>query len=123
MGRLVKAKIDEIAKLRLEGYTQKEVAQRLHLHPRTVRKYDPLHQERLQERSVEDRLSALEEAIRTSWDWIGLLHMTMLLSDLGDILVHQEYECPRCRGKLGYDDDEETYVCNECGHKFSNPCD
>lgn len=44
MGRLVKTKIDQIAKLRQEGYTQKEVAQRLHVHPRTIRKYDPLHQ-------------------------------------------------------------------------------
>jgi len=42
MGRLTKAKIDEIAKLREKGYTQKEVAQRAGVHVRTVRKYDPL---------------------------------------------------------------------------------
>ncbi len=45
MGRLAKTKVDEIAKLREDGYTQKEIAERLHVHPRTVRKYDPSHQE------------------------------------------------------------------------------
>ena len=45
MGRLTKATTDEIERLRKEGYTQKEVAERLKVHPRTVRKYDPLRQE------------------------------------------------------------------------------
>lgn len=42
MGRLTKAKIDEIGKLRGQGYTQKETAEKAKVHLRTVRKYDPL---------------------------------------------------------------------------------
>jgi len=42
MGRLTKAKTDEIGKLRKEGYTQKETAEKVGVHIRTVRKYDPL---------------------------------------------------------------------------------
>ncbi len=56
MGRLAKAKIDEIEKLRKEGYTQKEVAEKVRVHPRTIRKYDPLHQQRSEDRLVEKRL-------------------------------------------------------------------
>lgn len=121
MGRLAKAKIDEIAKLREEGYTQKEIAERLHLHPRTVRKYDPSHEikQRGQRLSTEDRLAALEEAVRNSWDLIELLHCVMLRSDeLGHMLEKTTYPCPRCNGKLRYVDQEATYVCSNCGHKF-----
>lgn len=46
MGRLTKAKIDEIAKLRQEGYTQKETAEKVKVHLRTVRKYDPLREQK-----------------------------------------------------------------------------
>jgi len=42
MGKLTKAKIDEITRLRQEGYTQKEIAKKAKVHLRTVRKYDPL---------------------------------------------------------------------------------
>ena len=46
MGRLIKAKIDEIARLRKQGYTQKETAEKLNVHIRTVRKYDPLREKK-----------------------------------------------------------------------------
>ena len=46
MGRLTKAKIDEIAKLRQQGYTQKETGEKVEVHLRTVRKYDPLREQR-----------------------------------------------------------------------------
>jgi len=46
MGRLTKKKIDEIAKLRQEGYTQKETAEKMKVHLRTVRKYDPLREQK-----------------------------------------------------------------------------
>jgi len=119
MGRLAKAQIDEIAKLRKEGYTQKEIAERLHVHPRTVRKYDPLRQERSEERSVENRLSVLEEAIRVCWDYIDLLYWAVLRSAIGECLEKEMYLCPRCNGKLIYDEDKVTYICKKCGHKFS----
>lgn len=44
MGRLTKSKIDEIAKLREQGYTQKETAEKAGVHLRTVHKYDPLRE-------------------------------------------------------------------------------
>ncbi len=40
MGRLTKAKTDQIARLRKAGYTQQETAQKTGVHIRTVRKYD-----------------------------------------------------------------------------------
>jgi len=119
MGRLTKAQIDEIAKLRKEEYTQKEIAERLHVHPRTVRKYDPLRQQRSEERSVENRLSVLEEAIRVCWDYIDLLYVAVLRSAIGECLETETYVCPRCKGKLIYDEDKVTYICKKCGHKFS----
>ncbi len=120
MGRLAKAQIDEIAKLRKEGYTQKEIAERLHVHPRTVRKYDPSHEIRQRgQRSTEDRLAALEEGVRSSWDLLELLHCTMLRSDkLRHSLEETTYPCPRCDGKLKYDEQEATYVCGDCKHKL-----
>jgi len=44
MGRLTKSKTDEIRKLREQGYTQKETAEKAGVHLRTVRKYDPLRE-------------------------------------------------------------------------------
>lgn len=46
MGRLTKAKIDEIARLRQEGYTQKEIVEKAKVHLGTVRKYDPLRSQK-----------------------------------------------------------------------------
>ena len=98
MGRLIKAKIDEIAKLRKEEYTQKETAEKVGVHPRTVRKYDPLRQDRAEKRSVENRLSVLEEAIRVCWDYIDLLYWVIVRSPIGDSLETKTYVCPRCQG-------------------------
>ncbi len=41
MGRLSKNQTDQVAKLRKEGYLQKEIGQKLGINIRTVRKYDP----------------------------------------------------------------------------------
>ena len=120
MGRLAKSQVDEIAKLREGGYTQKEIAERLHVHPRTVRKYDPSHEtKQRRQRSTEDRLAALEEGLRTSWDLLELLHCAMIRSnELQHMLEKTTYRCLRCDGKLKYVDQEATYVCSNCGHKF-----
>lgn len=120
MGRLAKAQIDEIAKLRKEGYTQKEIAEKLHVHPRTVRKYDPSHEIRQRgQRSTEDRIAALEEGVRSSWDLLDLLHCAMLRFDeFRHILEETTFPCPRCGGKLKYVDQEGTYICGDCKCKF-----
>ena len=61
MGRLTKAKIDEIIKLRKQGYTQEETAEKAKVHLRTVRKYDSL---RVQKpvRPATEQVEELEEA-------------------------------------------------------------
>ena len=61
MGRLTKAKIDAISKLREQGYTQKETAEKVGVHLRTVRKYDPLSEQK-PVRSTSEQLKELEEA-------------------------------------------------------------
>ena len=120
MGRLTKAKVNEIAKLRQLGYTQKETAEKAKVHLRTVRKYDPLHESRAGgQLSVEDRLVALEEAVRTSWDYIYLLECAMCrLEPLCHKLEKETYPCPRCGGKLRFEDEESTYVCHDCKLKM-----
>jgi hypothetical protein len=71
MGRLTKAKIDEISKLRKERYTQKETAERVKVHLRTVRKYDPLKEKPV--RLTREQAKGLEEAI-SELAAKGLLH-------------------------------------------------
>jgi len=61
MGRLTKAKMDEIRKLREQGYTQKETAEKVKVHLRTVRKYDPLREQRPIS-PTPDQVRELEEA-------------------------------------------------------------
>jgi len=60
MGRLTKAKVDEIRKLRQEGYTQKETAEKAKVHLRTVRKYDPLKEKPV--RPTREQVKELQEA-------------------------------------------------------------
>jgi lipase chaperone LimK len=62
MGKLTKTKIDEIARLRQEGYTQKEIAQKAKVHLRTVRKYDPLRTQK--PRITPEQVKETEESCR-----------------------------------------------------------
>ena len=71
MGRLTKAKIDAISKLRQQGYTQKETAEKVEVHLRTVRKYDPLKEKPV--KPTRERVKELEEAI-SELVAEGLLH-------------------------------------------------
>lgn len=63
MGKLTKAKIDEITGLRQEGYTQKEIAEKAKVHLRTVRKYDPLRAQK-PARTTPEQLKEIEESCR-----------------------------------------------------------
>jgi len=63
MGRLTKAKIDEVVKLRQQGYTQTETAEKVKVHLRTVRKYDPLREQR-PVRATPEQVKETEEACR-----------------------------------------------------------
>jgi transcriptional regulator with XRE-family HTH domain len=62
MGKLTKAKIDEITRLRQQGYTQREVAEKAKVHLRTVRKYDPLRTQK--PRLTPEQLKKTEESCR-----------------------------------------------------------
>lgn len=63
MGRLRKAKIDEIIRLRNDGYTQQETAERAGGNLKTVRKYDPLKQPKHVAPPLEERVRCLEHFI------------------------------------------------------------
>ena len=63
MGRLTKTKVDEIVKLRKQNYTQKEAAEKLGIHVRTVRKYDPLREQKSGS-STTEQVKELEEDLR-----------------------------------------------------------
>ena len=130
MGRLTKKKLDAIQKSRVEGYTQKETAERVGVDIKTVKKYDPLRRER-QEVSMERRVERLETicnslAAELSWHTkeFDLFHVAMhrildkqgirmddYLSDVEDSL------CPKCLGRMI--GDKWHFLCHECG--FSAP--
>ena len=63
MGRLTKARIDQIRKLRQEGYTQKETAGKAEVHLRTVRKYDVLRAQK-PARATPEQVKETEEGCR-----------------------------------------------------------
>jgi transcriptional regulator with XRE-family HTH domain len=71
MGRLTKSKTDEIRKLREQGYTQKETAEKAGVHLRTVRKYDPSR-----EKPVGPTAEQVDEIERACDELVakGLLH-------------------------------------------------
>jgi len=116
MGILEKRKRDRIVKMRKEGYTQKEVAEAVGVHVRTVRKYDSVRGAgSVKGRSLEARLTACEEALRTSLDWLHLLSF-MVPTD-------EEHLCPKCGSyRMKYDDYvESTFVCERCGYQYTLP--
>ena len=110
MGRLTKKKADQIANLRKQAYTQKEVAEKLGVHVRTVRKYDPTRV------TVKHRPTDATESIRgviaVILDWLDIL--TLLLLSSGK----DKHACPRCCiDSLEFDSEKETFICRECGYR------
>lgn len=63
MGRLRKAKIDEIVRLRNDDYTQQETAERAEVNIKTVRKYDPLKKPKHVVTPLEERVRCLEDLV------------------------------------------------------------
>jgi len=63
MGRLRKAKVDEIVRLRSEGYTQKETAEKAKVNLKTVRKYDPLKESKQCITPLEEKVRCLEHLV------------------------------------------------------------
>jgi hypothetical protein len=114
MGRLRKAKIDEIIRLRNDGYTQQETAERARVNLKTVRKYDPLKQPKHVAPPLEERVRCLE----------ALVHYLT-----GIAIVTGDYPptCPHCLNQdLLWADAKElealgafpyihTWACPKCG--------
>jgi uncharacterized protein YbaR (Trm112 family) len=72
------------------------------------------------ERDILERLSTLEDAVRTCWDLIYLIYCCLLLSPSSrDLLEKASYQCPRCDGNLKYDEENVTHICDDCGHVYS----
>jgi len=128
MGRISTARIEQIGKLRRKGYLQKEVADKLGLDVKTVRKYDPLRGiavppsqappallERLE--SLERRADALE-----AWRWMGAT-----AEEEGPFAHPPAPLCPVCYfgwGKklqdadLEFDEDADELVCTACHRRY-----
>jgi len=103
MGRLTKAKIDKITNLRDEGYTQKEVAQKVDVDIKTVRKYDPQRQT-VKLASEEEEISLVQlleriERLEENFRGIGFGKM------IGCRYVEQYYPDPE-------DEDDFYAFCN-----------
>jgi len=130
MGRLTKKKMDAIKKSRVDGYTQKETAERVGIDIKTVKKYDPLRRERQearQERRVE-RLEticnslAAELSSETEEFEVFRAAVCRILREQGiemEDYVHDVFEshCPKCRGDMMHK--ASHFSCNQCG--FSAP--
>ena len=113
MGRLTKKKADQIANLRKQAYTQKEVAEKLGVHVRTVRKYDPIRP--IKEPGSRDDISEpIRNALSTTLEWIDIL--SFLLIKIGVNV------CPKCLGdSLEYDSYEEAFICRRCRYRPVQP--
>lgn len=122
MGRLTKAKIDKITKLRDEGYTQKEVAEKVDVDIKTVRKYDPQRQT-VKLASEEEEISLVQllkriERLEENFRGIGFNKM------VGCRYGEKYYPDPE-------DEDDVYFFCNmgPCNHRppaleaFHGPCD
>jgi len=130
MGRLTKKKLDAIKKSRVDGYTQKETAERVGVDIKTVKKYDPLRRER-QEASQERRVERLETicnslaaelSSETEEFEVFRAAVCRILRKQGIELedyVHdvEESRCPKCRGDMMHD--KSHFRCHQCG--FSAP--
>ena len=116
MGRLTKKKIDQIRKLRKQDYTQKEVAENVGVHVRTVRKYDPYRVDAKHRVRENNDTESIRSTILVILQWLDVLNISLL--NYGNI----SYFCPRCcENDLEFDADEEIYFCSECGYKIVLP--
>ncbi len=113
MGRLQKSVVDKIAKLRREGYTQAETAERVGVHLKSVQKYDPLRQSASGATAGSSKaMSAgdLVAIVKTQGDFIEALLTTLRL----EINV-KRIRCPSCM-EGGIEEENGLYTCQKCGY-------
>lgn len=119
MGRLRKDIVDKIIKLRKQGYTQAETAEKAGVNLKTVRKYDPLRQSDktpiakvVKGPSAEDLL----HYIKCLGDWAYSLAITFQDDFKTDL------RCPKCTvGKLVTNETADKFFCNKCKHEMPLP--
>lgn len=121
MGRLTKKKIDQIGKLRAEGYTQIETAEKVGACLKTVRKYDPgsisgSAREWKELQSLPGRVNELEKAIKA----LTALALSYQVEKLAKEDKYWAW-CPKCDQPVTVEErtDKKTrktyYGCYECG--------
>ena len=96
--------------MRKQGYTQKEVAQKLGVHIRTVRKYDPTHKAVKHQSMDNDTVESIRSVLLVILDWLD----TLIYLLLGAV----KHTCPRCHtDSLEFDLDEVAFICRKCGYR------
>lgn len=117
MGRLLKSKVDQIVGLRKQGYCQKEIAEKLGVHIKTVRKYDPTSgADTSKPVHVEQSVETIREALPVVLDLLGIMVPLLLDED--------NHQCPKCCAEsLGFDGQRIAFVCRQCGYTIIMPQD
>ena len=119
MGRLFKARIDAIKELSKEGYLQREIAEKLGVHIRTVRKYAPTNRPTS---SGSNLLGSVPESVRDTIAWI-LDYIEFIESNL-ELDKIRNGCCPKCSEKqFELDAIKFVYECGNCGYKLVLPSD
>jgi hypothetical protein len=115
MGKISKEKRDQIAKLRKEGYCQKEIAQKVGVSVRTVRNYDPTRKSKpVSHDHADQRLKAMWEVIPLILDWLDILIPLLLFGE--------NHECPRCGAEeIEFDPGELIFFCYNCELSLTFP--
>ena len=58
---------------------------------------------------------------RVLWLYWSLYWVMLRSSTLRKSLEEETFNCPRCDGKLRFKEEEATYICRDCKHKFPPP--
>jgi hypothetical protein len=129
MGRLSRAKIDRIEKLRKKGYLQKEVAQMVGVNIKTVRAYDPLPRTSQPGAKVIKEPEEPKPSIELYKDLVELANWVTILS----LYLPNDIPCPNCLFPSRMEPRKKSktvllkvlenvdYKCPECGTVFVSP--
>ena len=115
MGRLRKSVVDKIVRLRNQGYTQQETAEKAGVHLKTVQKHDPLRKSKkvtTVPSAKGEPITDLQSDIKTLGDWIESLQETLKYKMEVDLL------CPKCSEGTVEDDGTGTFICQKCGYEM-----
>ena len=114
MGRLRKSVVDRIVRLRNQGYTQAETAEKTGVHLKTVQKHDPLRksQKAAALPSVKgEPIRDLESDLNTLGDWVESLRWALHYKMKVELL------CPKCMEGV-VEDTGGVFVCQKCGYEM-----